>query len=151
MELRQSGVIPFRLNKGHPEILLITSTRGDRWIVPKGQIERHLTPEESARQEAYEEAGVSGELLPGEFGAYRYTKFGTPRRVSLYLFQVRHVLERWEESHIRKRVWATEDEAERLVSEPSLLEIIRRAFRLLKSEDGVVKDIKGDSAKGEHG
>ena len=42
---RQSGVIPYRVRKGNLEILLITSRRERRWIIPKGIIE----PDYSAR------------------------------------------------------------------------------------------------------
>ena len=56
----QSAVIPYRLSKNGLEILLITSLKRKHWIVPKGYIEFNLTPFESAKKEAYEEAGVLG-------------------------------------------------------------------------------------------
>src|SRR5210317_1534724 len=49
---RQSGVIPYRVRKGNLEILLITSRRERRWIIPKGIIE----PDYSARNSAAKEA-----------------------------------------------------------------------------------------------
>ena len=54
----QSAVIPYRISKKGLEILLITSLKKKNWIVPKGYIEFNLTPFESAKKEAYEEAGV---------------------------------------------------------------------------------------------
>ena len=59
---RQSAVIPYRLREGRVEILLITSRKGKRWVVPKGILEPELTPAESAAKEAREEAGVSGRI-----------------------------------------------------------------------------------------
>jgi 8-oxo-dGTP pyrophosphatase MutT (NUDIX family) len=63
MELyQQSGVIPYRRVQNQLEILLITSIRRGRWIIPKGLVEPHLSPAESACQEAWEEAGVVGQV-----------------------------------------------------------------------------------------
>ena len=37
--IEQSGVIPYRIQEGKIEILLITSLKKKRWIIPKGIIE----------------------------------------------------------------------------------------------------------------
>ena len=59
----QSAVIPFRVEDGSPSVLLITSRRRKRWGVPKGLIEEWQTPRDAALEEAYEEAGVRGDLV----------------------------------------------------------------------------------------
>jgi 8-oxo-dGTP pyrophosphatase MutT (NUDIX family) len=59
---RQSGAVPFRVRDGTIEVLLITSLTSGRWIIPKGIIEPPLSSAASAAQEAFEEAGVRGEL-----------------------------------------------------------------------------------------
>jgi 8-oxo-dGTP pyrophosphatase MutT (NUDIX family) len=59
---RQSGAVPFRVRDGTIEVLLITSLTSGRWIIPKGIIEPQLSSAASAAQEAFEEAGVRGEL-----------------------------------------------------------------------------------------
>ena len=45
------------------KVLLISSSRNlDNWIVPGGGIEDNENPEEAAKREVYEEAGVQGRL-----------------------------------------------------------------------------------------
>ncbi len=39
----QSAVIPFRFRRDKLEVLLITSRRRKRWIIPKGIVEQDLT------------------------------------------------------------------------------------------------------------
>ena len=53
---KQSGVIPVLDNR----LVLITSRKSERWIIPKGYVEKGLSPSESAAKEAYEEAGLIG-------------------------------------------------------------------------------------------
>lgn len=64
----QSGVIPYRRTNHQLEVLLITSRRRARWIIPKGCIDVHPDPARSACQEAYEEAGIRGDLSGAALG-----------------------------------------------------------------------------------
>ena len=73
---RQSGVIPYRLGSGDVEVLLITSLQKKRWIIPKGIIEYGYSHQESAENEAYEEAGIEGQIDPSPIGEYRLQKWG---------------------------------------------------------------------------
>ena len=54
----QSAVVPFVLKNGAVELLLITNRSGNRWVIPKGNVEGSLTALESAVREAYEEGGI---------------------------------------------------------------------------------------------
>jgi 8-oxo-dGTP pyrophosphatase MutT (NUDIX family) len=56
------------------EVLLITSLSSRRWILPKGWPMDGLTLAQSAAREAYEEAGVSGEIADASLGSYHYLK-----------------------------------------------------------------------------
>ncbi len=63
------GALPFR-QKGAQTELIIISTRGSettrgsaRWIFPKGQPEKGLTPAQVAVMEGHEEAGLHGSLV----------------------------------------------------------------------------------------
>ena len=71
---RQSGVIPFRTIDDELRVMLITSSGGKRWVIPKGVVERNLSPKESAVQEALEEAGITGRASEEPVGAYEYEK-----------------------------------------------------------------------------
>ena len=59
-DFTQSAILPYQKKNGKLEILLITSIRKKKWIIPKGFIEFNLSPFESAKKEAFEEAGVIG-------------------------------------------------------------------------------------------
>jgi 8-oxo-dGTP pyrophosphatase MutT (NUDIX family) len=119
----QSGVIPFRLEEGKIQILLITSRSGKRWVIPKGIIEPDLSPQESAQKEAYEEAGVSGEISGESVGSYSYNKWGGTCTVKVFLLKVEKILEEWNESYFRTREWMSVEEAIKRVDEAKLKDI----------------------------
>jgi 8-oxo-dGTP pyrophosphatase MutT (NUDIX family) len=121
----QSGVIPFRLEKGKMLILLVTSRSGKRWVIPKGIIEPDLSPQESAQKEAYEEAGVSGEISGKSVGTYSYKKWGGTCTVKVFLLKVEKILEDWDESYLRTREWMSVEEAVKRIDEAKLKDIIR--------------------------
>ncbi|MBF0612424.1 MAG: NUDIX domain-containing protein, partial [Magnetococcales bacterium] len=64
----QSSVIPVRLVEGKVEVMVISSRKNKRWVVPKGVVEPELTPQESASKEALEEAGITGLVLRESIG-----------------------------------------------------------------------------------
>ena len=121
---QQSGVIPYRFIEGSIEILLITSIRRGRWIIPKGVIESWLTPAKSACKEALEEAGIVGDISPTPIGEYRYSKWGGVCTVAVFLLKVQTVLETWSEASLRQRQWMPLDAAVQAVEEPELKRLI---------------------------
>ncbi|MGB6867477.1 MAG: NUDIX hydrolase, partial [Candidatus Aminicenantaceae bacterium] len=122
----QSGVVPFRLEKGKAQILLITSRSGKRWVIPKGIIEPDLSPIESAQKEAYEEAGVSGKICGKAVGTYTYNKWGGTCTVKVFLLKVEETIEDWPESYFRTREWMSVEEAVKRIDEAKLKEIINK-------------------------
>jgi 8-oxo-dGTP pyrophosphatase MutT (NUDIX family) len=120
----QSGVIPYRLKDEEVEILLITSRRRARWIIPKGVIDPGQTPQQSALKEAYEEAGIEGAASAELIGEYEYDKWGGVCRVKVYLMRVEGVLDSWPESGSRERLWMKVEDAAQAVREQSLKELI---------------------------
>ncbi|MEO5362680.1 MAG: NUDIX hydrolase [Magnetococcus sp. DMHC-8] len=115
----QSAVLPVRHTRDGLELLMITSRRGKRWIIPKGVIEPHLSPAASAAKEAEEEAGVLGEVLPGPVGTFRYEKWGDTCAVQVFVMQVTRVLDSWLEEY-RSRAWLSLEEAMTRIDEPEL-------------------------------
>jgi 8-oxo-dGTP pyrophosphatase MutT (NUDIX family) len=107
----QSGVIPYRWQDGQLEILLITSRRTGKWLIPKGHLEPPMSPAESAAQEAYEEAGVEGIASQTTIGTYHYTKRYRYYAVQVYPLEVTDIHEEWPELGQRKRQWFTPTEA----------------------------------------
>jgi 8-oxo-dGTP pyrophosphatase MutT (NUDIX family) len=116
----QSAVIPFRIKKKRIKILLITSLKTKQWIFPKGIIEEHLTPQQSALQEAAEEAGVEGKVLNIILGEYSYVKWGGTCVVTVFPMYVTKVMNDWPEADQRKRLWVSIDEAAHLINKKKL-------------------------------
>ena len=121
---RQSGVIPYRVLNGSFEILLITSRRRGRWIIPKGIIEPGLMAVESAQKEAAEEAGVVGSVSTVPVGEYRYPKWGGACTVQVFALHVHTVWDTWPEAAERKRQWMAPDAAAHAVHDPELQQLI---------------------------
>lgn len=132
--LYRSGVIPYRFNNEIIEILLITSRTNQRWIIPKGEIEPYLDAAESAAKEAWEEAGVIGELDKHLRGTYYYEKRGYPCQVQVFLLRVTEVLEDWLEASFRDRQWMSLEDAIASVREPGLKEILQDLPTLLRKD-----------------
>lgn len=130
MSEKSSGVIPYRLREnGELEVLLITSTKSGRWGLPKGHIEPHLTPLESAIQEAYEEAGVCGKGEDRSLGTYVRRN----RTVVVFPMLVTEVLKDYPEGKLRKRKWFRLPEAAEHVDELPLKGMILDLPRSLKN------------------
>jgi phosphohistidine phosphatase len=123
---RQSAVLPYRRHGEDLEVLLITSRRGKRWILPKGIVEPGLTAGASAAKEALEEAGVAGDPAEAPLGSYRYRKWGGTCDVEVYPFRVWTEMDDWAESGMRRRRWLSLSEALRRVEDERLRSIIAR-------------------------
>lgn len=121
----QSGVIPYRVDAGHMEVLLIGSRKNKRWVIPKGVREPDLSARISAAREALEEAGIEGNLATAPIGSYRYRKWGGQCKVEVFPMAVTRVHDRWPEEH-RRRKWLTVDEAACRVKEKKLGKLIHR-------------------------
>ena len=128
---RQVAALCTRKGKKGNEVLLVTSRRRGRWIVPKGWPMEGKSFPETALEEAWEEAGVRKGHIKGDIlGTYTYKKVqknGTklPCVVDVYSVKVDELKDEFPESDKRKRRWVTQGEAVDLVSEPELKEIIR--------------------------
>ncbi len=107
----KSCVIPYRINQGELEILLITSIKKKKWIFPKGYIEFNFTAFESAKKEAYEEAGVIGENETVELGSFILKKKQGISLVRVFSMEVTKELQDYPEKEFRKRKWFTSNEA----------------------------------------
>lgn len=107
----QSCVIPYRITNGKLEILLITSLRKKKWIVPKGFVEYNLSAFESAKKEAFEEAGVLGANETTELGEFKLEKGDNITMVRVYSMEVTEELDSYPEKNIRKRKWHSVESA----------------------------------------
>lgn len=118
---RQAGAIPYALRDGHVVFLLITSSSG-RWIFPKGRVEAGEKGPECAAREAFEEAGVSGEIAADAVSCFQVPveKQGAVREAELCLYPMRVAdqQDRWPERGDRARHWVTFEELRTLVDDP---------------------------------
>lgn len=121
----QSAVLPYRILDGRVEILLVSSRRKKRWVLPKGVVEPGLSAVDSAVKEAWEEAGLEGLAASHTVGTYRYEKWGGVCTVQVFPLQVERLSESWPES-TRDRRWFAPQEASRRVQEPELKGLMTR-------------------------
>ncbi|MEN8204922.1 MAG: NUDIX hydrolase [Pseudomonadota bacterium] len=122
---RQSGVIPYRVRKGELEILLITSRKKRRWIIPKGIIEPDFTARHSAAKEAFEEAGAMGDVHDKLLGRYQHRKLGRDCTVKVYPMRVTRTYKVWEEAD-RDREWVSLKKALKRISNGGLKRVLRK-------------------------
>lgn len=125
----QFGALCWRKHKDKVQVLLVTSRRTKRWILPKGWPMDGATPVQAAEREAWEEAGVKGKSKPVCLGIYSYYK-GIDKKtllpcvVAVFPVKVRTIANDWPERKERKRRWVSLKKASKLVSEPELAALL---------------------------
>ena len=127
----QYAALPWRYAGGKREVLLISSRETGRWVIPKGWPIRGLTPAESAAREAYEEAGVGGQIGKKPIGDFEYPKkldSGKTQTCKVEVFGLEQMIQHpsWPEQGQRKLQWFSLPEAANAVQEPELKDIIRK-------------------------
>lgn len=134
----QSAVIPYRIDNGQLEILIIRSSSNKHWVVPKGIAEPGHSKQESAAKEAREEAGIEGEVGAEALGDYRYAKWGATCSVSVYPMLVTRQLadEEWQERH-RGRQWVAANKAAALLQQKALGPMVKALEQQL-SQRGLI-------------
>lgn len=122
----QSGVIPYIYKKDKLKILLITSLSKKNWIIPKGIVEEEMSAQESALKEAFEEAGISGQIKTGPIGKYSYEKWGGICKVKVYPCLVEKVYDVWPEQEVRQRNWYSTQSALDNIQNMDLKKIVEK-------------------------
>ena len=123
-DFKQSAIIPYSIKDDELLILLITSIRKKKWIVPKGFIEFNLSAFESAKKEAFEEAGVIGTNETIELGSFTIKKYGGRTNIVVYSMEVEKFKDDYPEKNLRKRKWYTVEEAIETISIPEVVKMI---------------------------
>ena len=125
--------MPFRTESGSLEFCLITSLSKGRWGFPKGTIDPGETYRETALKEAYEEAGLRGEIIHEPLGAYDYAKWGARLSVTVVLMRVTEVHETWLEAGLRRRAWCAAEEAHERLANADQRRLLAAAIQCLAS------------------
>lgn len=126
----QFAALCYRYQRDKLRLMLITSRKTGRWIIPKGWPIDGKTPAGSALQEAWEEAGIIGRCDDLCLGIFSYRKYfeeadGLPCVAMVYPVRVRQVEDRYPEAGQRKRKWVSRNRAAKMVAEPELARILR--------------------------
>jgi len=117
--VKKVGVIPYKIIDGKISILMVTSMGTGRWVLPKGKLKKLERHKKGCLREAFEEAGVKGEILTDfpmtiVIASNEQDKTGqiilkTP--VIFYPMQVKKDFKIWPEKKQRRRKWISLDKA----------------------------------------
>lgn len=117
------GAFPFLLKKGKIQIIIITSTSGKSWILPKGHPENHLNKSQVAELETYEEAGVKGTIINSKLR--KEFKRDEDNMLIIYPLLIKDILDTWPEQDIRERRLVSIKKALNLVTKKEHIKAIK--------------------------
>ena len=103
------------------ELVLVTGRKSEEWILPKGNTAKRRSDRDQAREEAYEEAGLQGNM---ELRYFEFDVHGKVNKLRIYPMKVTKMLNDFPEKKQRKRIVTSFDEAER-ITKGNYSEIIR--------------------------
>ncbi len=107
---KSCGVLPYRIEGGKQEFLLVYETFSKCWSLPKGHIEAGETDVQTALRELMEETGLTAKLDTGRKASIEYPISPFARKeVAFYLGEVTGI-PKVREGEIEKFKWVTEEE-----------------------------------------
>lgn len=130
-QLSQVAAVPVRrCGDGTWQVLLVTTRETRRWVVPKGWPWADRPDYEAAAREAWEEAGIRGDIRQEPLGTFAYDKRRNgdeivPVTVVAYLMEVSEEMDDWPERDQRQRAWFSIDAAADTVCEAELKLLLR--------------------------
>jgi ADP-ribose pyrophosphatase YjhB (NUDIX family) len=126
-----AGAVTIRIEKHSASVLLVTAkNKSDEWVLPKGHIKRHETPEDACLRELREEAGVFGRIVK-EISRAQFTRGEESNRIVYFL--VRFVKqEPSSENRIQK--WCSYEQALLLLSFEDAQKALRAAEKAIQLE-----------------
>jgi 8-oxo-dGTP pyrophosphatase MutT (NUDIX family) len=144
----QYGALCWRAGKSGAEVLLISSRETGRWVIPKGWPMEGRSAAEAAEKEAWEEAGVKGQIAEAKLGHFTYDKtlrrdtkheWKLPCIVDVFPLQVTKLAPEYPEQRQRRRKWFAVDKAARKVAEAELKALLT-AFNPTLPENATAND-----------
>lgn len=99
---KQFAALPYTVRDGQLLVMLVTSRETGRWVIPKGWPEKNMAGRDITALEAFEEAGLKGEVARKPLAAFVYSKrmSETKRRrcrVEVFLLAIHQELDEWPE------------------------------------------------------
>ena len=135
--VRQVAALPYRDGEDGLEILVITSRRTKRLVIPKGWPMRGIKDARAAAIEAREEAGVAGKIGTRPLGSFDYLKQvgSDPIKVTTSVFPLRvcTIRSSWKEKRQRKRKWMPIEQAAKELDDVGLRALIQQYSKDLLS------------------
>ncbi|MEJ8474525.1 NUDIX hydrolase [Roseibium algae] len=127
----QIGALCYRVREGDVEVLLVTSRSSRRWILPKGWPILKRRAHKTASIEAYEEAGIVGNVSKKPFGTFNSYKghaggLKIRTQVMIFLIQVTDTLDDYPEVGQRELRWLAIDDAIKLADEQGLSRLLSK-------------------------
>ena len=131
---RQIAALPVEFTAdGSLQLYLVTSRGGGRWIIPKGNPIAGLAAHEVAAQEAFEEAGLLGPVMPVCIGTFEFERTrpfaGTTCLVDVYPMHVEKRVTKFAEQGQRKVLRCDIETALSIVTSQPLAALIERYNR----------------------
>jgi 8-oxo-dGTP pyrophosphatase MutT (NUDIX family) len=123
---RQVAAIPVRTSDSRAKVCIIRRKSSRKWGIPKGFIDPGHSREQAALTEAYEEAGLSGEIIGKSIGTYDYKKGSVTLTVAVFLMQVSEEHPTWPEMDFRERRWCSLTEARSLLKNHKVRPLLER-------------------------
>lgn len=129
--MRQIAALPIITRPGgENRVVLVTSRGSGRWIIPKGNPIFGLLPCKTAEREAFEEAGLVGQVENDPVGSFSFRRKRNGHDelclVDVYLMQVEACLPDWPERGERSVLHCEPSNAATLVASDGLADLIWR-------------------------
>jgi 8-oxo-dGTP pyrophosphatase MutT (NUDIX family) len=129
--IQQAAAIAVRRSASDLQVCLIRRKGSRSWGIPKGVVDQGDTREETALNEAWEEAGLTGRLIGDAIGTYKYKKWDKTLNVAVYIMEVLGQAATWEEAGFRERRWTSFDKAAARLARHPVKPLLRRARSVL--------------------
>lgn len=123
-----AGTVVFRKSDSQTFYLVIASSGGAHWVLPKGHIALGESPKEAALRELKEETGIVGEILV-RLSIQRFEKPGEGVVVQYFLVRQLSCIEVHEKRSLR---WADEQTALQLLTFEDAREVLRNAAEVVR-------------------
>jgi 8-oxo-dGTP pyrophosphatase MutT (NUDIX family) len=128
--MKQVAALPYDFGPdGDLKVMLITSRRTRRWVIPKGNPIKGLKAHRAAEQEAFEEAGLVGVTASRPIGKFHYDKLKTDQTIAdvevmVFPMQVTAQVNDWPERRQRERRWLDPVSASQMADDAGLRALI---------------------------
>ena len=127
MNLTHAGGVVFQQKENQKYFLVISSSDGEHWVLPKGHIEEGETPQDAALRELKEEAGIIGEIV-SELLIQSFKK--QDEIIYVHYFLIKKISDS-KAMESRTIQWVDEQTAYRLLSFEDTRNVLRNAVNIL--------------------